>query len=264
MRQVSLDIKGRRVDVWAEHPEGQFWDCPECSKGLAVYDHAEERVWRHLDSCQCQTYLHARIPRVNCPEHGVRQVHVPWAEPKSRFTTMFERLAIDMLKECGVSGAADMLGISWDEGWRLMERAVARGQARKEEKALRRIGVDEKAAAKGHKYLTLVCDLDEGTVEYVSEDRKQQSLEAYYDGLTPMHREGIEAVAMDMWDPFVAATKAKVPGAAEKIVFDRYHVMSHVGKAVDRVRKMEHKELMVAGDETLKGSKYLGTVKYFV
>ena len=141
---------------------------------------------------------------------------------------MFERLAIDMLRECGVSFAADMLGISWDEGWRLMERAVARGQARKEEKGLRRIGVDEEAAAKGHKYLTLVCDLDEGTVEYVSEDRKQQSLEAHYDGLTPMHREGIEAVAMDMWDRFVAATKAKVPGAVEKIVFDRYHVMTHV------------------------------------
>jgi len=194
VRQVSLDIKGRRVDVWAEHPEGQFWGCPECSKGLAVYDHSEERIWRHLDSCQCQTYLHARIPRVDCPEHGVRQVSVPWAESKSRFTRMFERLAIDMLRECGVSFAADMLGISWDEGWRLMERAVARGQARKEEKGLRRIGVDEKAAAKGHKYLTLVCDLDEGTVEYVSEDRKQQSLEAYYDGLTPTHREGIEAV----------------------------------------------------------------------
>ena len=255
--RVSLDIKKRRVDVWAEHPEGSSWPCPECLKGLAVYDHAEERTWRHLDSCQCQTYLHARIPRVECPEHGVRQVKIPWAEPKSRFTLLFERLAIDMLGECGVSGAAGILGISWDEGWNLMERAVARGRARKAEKAVRRIGVDEKAAAKGHKYLTLVCDLDQGTVEHVSEDRKQQSLEAYYDGLTPGRRAGIEAVAMDMWDPFVAATKAKVPEAAEKIVFDRYHVMSHVGKAVDSVRKQEHRQLMEEGDETLKGSKYL-------
>jgi transposase len=184
-------------------------------------------------------------------------VSVPWAEPKSRFTLLFERLAIDMLRECGVSGAADILGISWDEGWNLMERAVARGRARKAEKTVRRIGVDEKAAAKGHKYLTLVCDLDDGTVEHVSEDRKQQSLEAYYDGLTPEQRAGIEAVAMDMWDPFVAATKAKVPDAAEKIVFDRFHVMSHVGKAVDSVRKLEHRQLLDEGDERLKGSKYL-------
>ena len=78
-----MDIKKRRVDVWAEHPEGQLWPCRQRSKDLGVYDHAEERSWRHLDSCQCQTYLHARIPRVNCPEHGVRQVSVPWAEPKS-------------------------------------------------------------------------------------------------------------------------------------------------------------------------------------
>lgn len=255
--KVSLDMKRRRVDVWAEHPEGKSWPCPECLKELAVYDHAEERTWRHLDSCQCQTHLHARIPRVDCPEHGVRQVSVPWAEPKSRFTLLFERLAIDMLRECGVSGAADILGISWDEGWNLMERAVARGRARKAEKPVRRIGVDEKAAAKGHKYLTLVCDLDEGTVAHVSEDRKQESLEAYYDGLTPKRRAGIEAVAMDMWDPFVAATKAKVPGAAEKIVFDRFHVMRQVGKAVDSVRKREHRQLMEEGDERLKGSKYL-------
>lgn len=255
--RVSLDIKKRRVDVWAEHPDGELWPCPECAKDLALYDHAEERSWRHLDSCQCQTHLHARIPRVDCPEHGVRQVGVPWAEPKSRFTLLFERLAIDMLRECGVSGAAGILGISWDAGWNLMERAVTRGRKRKEEKFIRRIGVDEKAAAKGHKYLTLVCDLDEGTVEHVSEDRRQESLEAYYDGLTPKRRAGIEAVAMDMWDPFVAATKAKVPEAAEKIVFDRYHIMSHVGKAVDSVRKLEHRQLMQEGDETLKGSRYL-------
>lgn len=255
--RVSLDIEKRRVDVWAEHPEGGLWPCPECSRKLAVYDHAVERVWRHLDSCQCQTYLHARIPRVDCSEHGVRQVRVPWAEPKSRFTLLFERLAIDMLRECGVSGAAGILRISWDEGWNLMERAVVRGRARKAEKAIRRIGVDEKAAAKGHKYLTLVCDLDVGTVEHVSEDRKQPSLEAYFDGLTVEQRAGIEAVAMDMWDPFIAATKAKIPEASEKIVFDRFHVMGHVSKAVDKVRKQEHRQMMAEGDERLKGSKYL-------
>lgn len=255
--KVALDIKKKRVDVWTEHPEGQSWPCPECTKGLAVYDHADERMWRHLDSCQCQTYLHARIPRINCPEHGVRQVSVPWAEPQSRFTMLFERLAIDILKECGVSGAAEILGISWDEGWGLMKRAVIRGQKRKVQKGCRRIGVDEKAAAKGHKYLTMVCDLDEGTVEHVSEDRKQQSLEAYYDSLTKKQRNKIEAVAMDMWDPFVAATKEKIPGAAEKIVFDRFHVMGQVGKAVDNVRKAEHRQLMMEGDESLKGSKYL-------
>ena len=255
--KVELDHKGRRVDVWAEHPSEQRWPCPDCGKQLGLYDHAEERTWRHLDSCQYQTHLHARIPRVDCPAHGVKQAKVPWAEPKSRFTLLFERLAIDVLGECGVSGATKVLGISWDEGWNLMERAVYRGRARKAKKGARRIGVDEKAVAKGHKYMTLVCDLDEGTVEHVAEDRKQESLEAYFDSLEPKERAKIEVVAMDMWDPFIQATRAKVPDADEKIVFDRFHIMGYLGKAVDTVRKQEHRELMEEGDETLKGSKYL-------
>lgn len=253
---VELNQKDRKVDVWAEHGEAA-WACPECSKTLSLYDHAGERVWRHLDSCQYKTFLHARIPRVKCPEHGVLQVRVPWAEPKSRFTMMFERLAIDVLGECDITGATRILGISWDEAWHIMERAVARGRERKKAVGVSRIGVDEKSAAKGHKYLTLVCDLERGVIEYIADDRKQSSLEEYYDGLTEEQRAGIKAVAMDMWEPYIRATKAKVPGAAEKIVFDRFHVMGHMGKAVDRVRKAEHKELMAEGDETLKGSKYL-------
>ena len=90
---MNLDVNGQCVDVWAEHPEDVAWECPHCTKNLPLYDHAEERTWRHLDSCQFQTHLHARIPRVACVEHGVVQVKVPWAEPRSRFTLLFERLA---------------------------------------------------------------------------------------------------------------------------------------------------------------------------
>ena len=255
--RVELNVKEQRVDVWAEHPNDAKWTCPQCTHEYPLYDHAEERMWRHLDSCQFQTYLHARIPRVECDEHGVVQVQVPWAEPRSRFTLMFERLAIDVLRQCDVSGATRILRISWDEAWHLMKRAVQRGRARKARKVVRRIGVDEKAAAKGYRYLTLVCDLDEGTVEYVGEDRGLQSLDGYYTGLTKPQLDGIEAVAMDMWPPYISATLARVPDAAGKIVFDRFHVMTFISEAVDMVRKQEHRELMESGDATLKGSKYL-------
>ncbi|HMS85004.1 MAG TPA: transposase family protein [Nitrospira sp.] len=141
----------QRVDVWADHPKDVAWVCPHCTKRLPLYDHAEERTWRHLDSCQFQTHLHARIPRVACGEHGVVQVTVPWAEPRSRFTLLFERLAIDVLRQCDVSGATRIVRISWDEAWGGMQRAVARGRARKRARIVPRIGVDEKAAAKGHR-----------------------------------------------------------------------------------------------------------------
>ena len=255
--RVDLDVKQQRVDVWAVHGENAVWQCPECKKESAMYDHAEERLWRHLDSCQFKTFLHARIPRIKCTEHGVLQVLVSWAEPRSRFTVLFERLAIDVLRECDVTGATRILKISWDEAWNIMERAVERGKLRKQDRVVKQIGVDEKAIAKGHNYLTLVSDIDGGTVEYIADDRKHVSLEGYYQSLTEEQLAGIEAVAMDMWDPFIAATRSYVPEAESKIVFDRFHIMGYVGKAVDTVRKQEHRERMREGDETLKGSKYL-------
>ena len=257
LSRVELNAKGQCVEVWAEHPEGVLWACPQCSRELPPYDHAEERTWRHLDSCQYQTHLHARIPRVECGEHGVVQVKVPWAQARSRFTLLFERLAIDVLGQCDVTGATKILRISWDEAWGIMERAVKRGRQRKAPKVVRRLGVDEKAAAKGHRYLTLVCDLEQGTVEHIAEERKQESLDGYYQGLSEEQRAGIEAVAMDMWEPYIQATRQWVPEAGGKIVFDRFHVMGYLGKAVDTVRKQEHRALMASGDETLKGSKYL-------
>ena len=131
VRSVELNVPGQRVDVWAGHAEDVRWPCPECGTPLGLYDHSEERVWRHLDSCQFMTYLHAQPPRVECPTHGVRQVRLPWAEVRARFTALFERLAIDVLQETDVRGATRILRISWDEAWHILERAVERGQRAK-------------------------------------------------------------------------------------------------------------------------------------
>ena len=129
--------------------------------------------------------------------------------------------------------AAGLLGLSWDEAWGIQARAVKRGQARKEARVVTQLGVDEKAAAKGHTDLTLVCDLEQATVEYSGEDRTTASLDAYDLSLSDTQRAGIEAVAMDMWEPYLQSTLTQVPEAAEKIVFDRFHIMGHMGKAVE-------------------------------
>jgi transposase len=257
VKRVQLDLINQRVDVWADHAEDLRWPCPECGVLVPLYDHAVERAWRHLDSCQFMTFLHARPPRINCQEHGVRQVRLPWAEAKARFTLLFERLAIDVLRESDILGATRILRISWDEAWHILERAVERGLMAKEKRICSRIGIDEKSVGKGHTYMTLVCDLDTSTVEYISEDRKQTSLDGYFEGLSWEQREGIEAVALDIWDPYIASVKVHVPQAEDKIVFDRYHLMTHMGKAVDEVRKKEHRALKQRGNETLTGSKYL-------
>jgi transposase len=255
--RVELSVDGGRVDVWAEHPRRTRFVCPECDRELFVYDHAEERAWRHLDSCAFMTYLHASPPRVECPEHGVRQVRLPWAEPISRFTVLFERLAIDVLKECDVEGACRVLRLSWDEGWGIAERAVARGLLRRGAVAPVHMGVDEKAAGRGQDYITVISNVDAGTVLHVANERKESSLDAYFDTLSPEQLARVEAVAMDMWEPYANSVRAHLDDADSKIVFDRYHIMSHMGKAVDTVRKAENRRLRAVGDDALVGTKYL-------
>jgi transposase len=257
VRRVQLSVAEGRVDVWVEHPRQQRFDCPRCDRRLGVYDHAEERAWRHLDSCQFLTYLHARPPRVDCPEHGVHQVRLPWAEPMSRFTTLFERLAIDVLTECDVSAAARLLRISWDEAWVVMDHAVARGLAAKTPSMPAHVGVDEKAAGAGHDYLTVVSNLDTGAVEYLADERRQTSLDGYFTQFTPQQREQVQAVAMDMWQPYIDSVRGHLTDPDSKIVFDRFHVMRYLTTAVDTVRKREHRALAATGDLRLARSKYL-------
>lgn len=256
--RVELKTEAQRVDVWLAHAPTR-WACPECDASLPTFDHADTRTWRHLDTCQFQTHLHAAIPRVQCPTHGVKQVRVPWAEPRSRFTLLMERLVIDLILQCStVTGACAIVGLSWDEAWGIMQRAVARGQRRKAAQPIRYLGVDEKAFRKGHRYHTIVCDLDRSTVEFVAEERKTESLAAYYRQLTEAQTSAIHAVAMDMWEPYVLATRDGLPGGAERIVFDRFHIMREMTKAVDTVRKQEHRAFVRAGDASpLTGMKYI-------
>jgi transposase len=256
--RVALDTTGERVDLWAEH-EDMRWPCPECQQELSCRDHAEERVWRHLDTCQYQTFLHARVPRIDCPTHGVRQVRVPWAEARSRFTMLMERLIIDLIQQCStVIGACRIARITSDEAWGVMSRGVAPGRARKVAQPIPYIGVDEKAFRKGHRYHTIVCDLERSTVEFVAEDRKTESLGAYYQQLTDEQRTGLKAVAMDMWAPYISATRHGLPDGDQRIVFDRFHIMREMTKAVDTVRKQEHRSfLYTSGVSPLTGTKYL-------
>src|SRR5690606_38096552 len=123
-----------------------------------------------------KTILHASVPRVECPEHGVKQAAVPWALKGSRFTLLFERFAIDVLLATQtVSGAMLILRTGWEQTWNIIRRAVARGQLRKQAQPMARIGIDEKAFAKGQNYITLLYDLDRSTVEAIADGNNTES-----------------------------------------------------------------------------------------
>ena len=91
VKSVDLKLEVGEVHVHLGHEPVADWQCPECGSRCKLYDHQPERHWRHLDTCQYQTILHAEPPRSQCPHHGVKVVKLPWAEPSSRFTELFEQ-----------------------------------------------------------------------------------------------------------------------------------------------------------------------------
>jgi len=250
---VDLDQGASSVTVHVEMTGAAR--CPTCKASCPMHDHVK-RKWRHLDTCQYKTILSASVPRVDCAEHGVKQVAVPWAEPGSRFTAMFEALVIDWMKEASLNATSRRMGMTWDQVAGIMDRAVTRGLARRGSIAAVRIGVDEKSFQRRHEYVTIVTDQEDSKVLFVADHRKASSLAKYYEELTPDQLEAIEAVAMDMCGPYISATRKYVPDADKKISFDRFHVAMHINDAVDKVRREEHRALSKAGDGTLKGTRY--------
>lgn len=229
--------------------------CRQCNQPCPGYDKRVRR-WRHLDTCPLKTVLVADVPRVQCPEHGVVTIRVPWAEPGSGFTALFEALAINWLKVASISAVADRLRLSWNAVDGLLQRAVKRGLSRRAALAPKRLSVDETAYRKGHDYITVVTDQAQGVVLHVVENRETHSLGEFYALLTAAQKSGIERVCMDLWPAYMRATRDALADADHRIAFDRFDVAQYLGKAVDQVRRQEHQRWLGQGDARLKGSKY--------
>jgi transposase len=199
------------------------------------------------------------VPRIKCGEHGVRQVRVPWAEDRSRFTAMFEALVIDwLLATENIAAVAKGMRLTWKEVSAIRGRAVGRGLKRRGRAPLpASVGVDETSITRGHEYITVVNALSEARVLDVIDDRTEQSLDAFWSQYGPGERAAVENVAMDMWPPYINSTRKHLPLADEKIVFDKFHILKHLSDAVDKVRRREHRELLGRDDRRLEKTRYL-------
>lgn len=254
VQEVKVSLADDEVEVLVARGAGKL-ACPKCGKKCPGYDKRRRR-WRHLDTCQLKTVLVADIPRMRCPEHGVVTVDIPWAESGSGFTALFEALVINWLKEASVSAVSKQLKLSWNAVDGIMQRAVKRGLSRREAHSPKNISVDETAYQKGHDYITVVTDQDQGIVLHVAEERTTDSLSTFYDELSAEQKASIKSVSMDMWPAYIKATKEALDDAEHKIAFDRFHVAQYLGKAVDQVRRKEHRQLLGQGDDRLKRTKY--------
>ena len=256
VKTVELKLEEKKVEIELGWQWGAAAKCPECGRECSIHDCAPERTWRHLDTMQFTTLIRARTPRSDCSEHGVKTMTVPWAAPQGRFTLLFERFAVAvLLASATVSQACQLLGLGWDTAQEIMRRAVERGLERRQLEDLRHLGMDEKSFKRGQSYITLLTDLDESRVLDVVEERTAEAADQLWETLNPEQKQAVEAVAVDMWEPFIQTIQKQVPDA--DIVHDKFHVSKYLGEAVDKVRRQEHKELMAQGDETLKGTRQL-------
>jgi len=252
--EVAFDGDHSLVRITVECAAGVVWADPESGERAEIKGW-RERTWRHLDTCHFQTIVTARIPRLLLKGGKTMSVSVPWAEPGGRLTRALEEHVIDLLRECRTVRAAARFAVLTDDmvdG--VMRRAVTRGLLRREESFPTSLGIDDKSIRKGHRYATLLIDLDNGCVIDVADGRTIDVAAGLLRGLSETARSGVEAIAMDMSPAYIAAAREVLPDAA--IVFDRFHVAMHLNAAVDRVRRTEQRRLSSSGDSGLKNSKY--------
>ena len=253
---MELKLGEKKVEIELGWQWGAAAKCPECGRACSIHDCAPERTWRHLDTMQFTTLIRARAPRSDCPEHGVKTMQVPWAAPQGRFTLLFECFSVEvLLASASVSQACAVLGSGWDTTQEIMRRAVKRGLELRQLEKLKYLGMDEKSFRRGQSYITLLTDLEVSRVLDVVEERTAEAAGQLWDTLSPEQKQAVEAVAVDMWEPFIQTIQTQVPEA--DIVHDKFHVSKYLGEAVDKVRRQEHKELLAEGDETLKGTRQL-------
>ena len=169
--RTEVDAQQTRLDLYLEFDRGARFPRPVggCAhEGCPVHDTAD-KTWRHLDFFQHKALLHARAPRVRCPEHGVRQVSVSWARPGSGFTMLFEALALTFAKATGVAKVAEMTREHDTRIWRVLEHHVHAARDRADFSGMRRVGMDETSARNGQDYVSIFADLAAGRVLFATE-----------------------------------------------------------------------------------------------
>ncbi len=246
---VRFDAERRRLDLRVDFRKGARFACPECgASGCKVQD-SEPHTWRHLNFFQHEAYLTARVPRVICPEHGVRQVQVPWARERSDFTLLFEAWVMALVSEMPVRPVAELVGEHDTKIWRIVHHYVDEAVEAQDLSQTEQLGIDDTSFRRGQDYVTVFADLDPGErrAVFVCEGRDAQTVEQFVGfledhGGDPDH---FVEVCQDMSQAYSAGVRDHLKKA--QVTFDRFHVKQKLSEAIDTVRRQEaktHKDLL--------------------
>lgn len=250
--EIHFSKEAQRLDLRIDFSKGARFSCPVCEEsGCEVHD-TKDRTWRHLNFFQYETYLHARVPRVQCGRCGIRQVEVPWARPGSGFTLLFEMLVLQLSREMSVAGVAEVVAENANRIWRILGHYVERARRKVDLSEFHILGIDEFSLRKGYVYMTSFSDLEASRVIYLGESRRKEVVEEFVEDVKGRGTDPgqIDLVCCDMWDPYLNGLRNHLSQA--QVVFDHFHIMHQLNKAIEKVRWLEQKE-----NKALKKTRYL-------
>jgi transposase len=252
---VRTDYRGGRVTFTIAQDPADC-RCSACgSRDVISRGHAE-RHFRTVPIGSHPTAVILPIPRVECRAcSAVRQVEVPFADPRCSYTRPFERYALELSRRMTIKDVARHLDVIWDTIKGIQKRDLSRRYAKPRLKHLRAIAIDEIAVARGHRYLTVVMDLESGAVVFVGDGKGAGALKPFWKRLRPSGAK-IQAVAMDMSGAYQAAVREHLPKAA--VVFDRFHVVKLFNDKLSDLRRALYREAAdVQHKAVLKGTRWL-------
>jgi transposase len=232
--------------------------CSGCGKKRPGYDHLPSRRFQFVPLWGIAVYFVYALRRVECPKCGIKAERVPWAEGKEQSTRTYQWFLARWAKRLSWQEVANIFRTSWNTVYRAVTWAVFWGLANRSLDGITAIGVDEIQWRKGHKYLTLVYQIQEGCKRllWVAAERTETSLRSFFDMLGQDRAAALDFACSDMWKPYLTVI-AECAGQAVHVL-DRYHVMAKMNKAIDEVRAEEAKRLQRDGYEpVLKHSRWV-------
>jgi len=248
----DFDVSQKRLDIRIDFERGGAFPCPVCGKqGCKAYD-TEEKTWRHLNFFEHETYLHAFVPRVQCPDCGIKTAAVPWARPGSGFTLLFEALVLILCKQMPVKAVAALVHEYDTRIWRILRHHVKEARSREDFSTVRRVGMDETSRRKGHRYVSFFMDVDQRKLLFGTPGKDAATVEAFARDLEAHGGDPakIREASLDMSPALIQGVREHLPNA--QITFDKFHAVKLVNEALEEVRREEQKS-----HQELKRSRYL-------
>jgi transposase len=223
--------------------------CSGCKRPGRGYDALPPRRFEFPPLWGILVFFVYAMRRVDCPRCGVKVEVVPWSMGKAQTTITYAWFLAKWAKKLSWTEVARTFMTSWDTVFRSVEMAVEWGRARMPMTGITAIGVDEIAWRRGHNYLTLVYQINDGykRLLWIGEKRTEATLSAFFNWLTPERASLLQFICSDMWKPYLNVIAKQAAKAVH--VLDRFHIMSHMNKAIDKVRAQEVRELKAKGHE---------------